>query len=108
MPPVLAAMENEGIKVDTETLRKLSNDFSVRMGEFEAEAHRLAGRPFNLGSPKQIGEVLYGEMGLASKRVTATGAQGTDASVLEELAAQGHELPRVLLAWRQLSTLKGT
>ncbi|MCX7588673.1 DNA polymerase I, partial [Phenylobacterium sp. 58.2.17] len=108
MPPVLAAMENEGIKVDTETLRKLSNDFSVRMGEFEAEAHRLAGRPFNLGSPKQIGEVLYGEMGLASKRVTATGAQGTDASVLEELAAQGHELPRVLLDWRQLSKLKGT
>ena len=108
MPPVLAAMENEGIKVDTDTLRKLSNDFSVRMGEFEAEAHRLAGRPFNLGSPKQIGEVLYGEMGLASKRLTATGAQGTDASVLEELAAQGHELPRVLLDWRQLSKLKGT
>lgn len=108
MPPVLAQMENEGIKVDTETLRKLSNDFSVRMGELELEAHRLAGRPFNLGSPKQIGEVLYGEMGLASKRLTATGAQGTDASVLEELAAQGHELPRVLLDWRQLSKLKGT
>ncbi|MBA4011342.1 MAG: DNA polymerase I [Phenylobacterium sp.] len=108
MPPVLAAMENEGIKVDTDALRKLSYDFAVRMGEFEAQAHRLAGRPFNLGSPKQIGEVLYGEMGLASKRVTATGAQGTDASVLEELAAQGHELPRVLLDWRQLSKLKGT
>ncbi|HEX5376928.1 MAG TPA: DNA polymerase I, partial [Phenylobacterium sp.] len=108
MPAVLAQMENEGIKVDTQTLRRLSHDFSVRMSEFEAEAHRLAGRPFNLGSPKQIGEVLYGEMGLASKRLTATGAQGTDASVLEELAAQGHELPRVLLDWRQLSKLKGT
>lgn len=108
MPAVLAQMENEGIKVDIETLRRLSHDFSVRMSEFEAQAHKLAGRPFNLGSPKQIGEVLYGEMGLASKRVTATGAQGTDASILEELAAEGHELPRVLLDWRQLSKLKGT
>jgi DNA polymerase-1 len=108
MPAVLAKMENEGIRVDPDQLARLSHDFSIRMTEFEAEAHRLAGRPFNLGSPKQIGEVLYGEMGLASKRLTATGAQGTDASVLEELAAQGHELPRVLLDWRQLSKLKGT
>ncbi len=108
MPAVLAQMENAGIRVDPDVLRQLSNDFSVRMVELEAEAHRLAGHPFNLGSPKQIGEVLYGEMGLASKRLTATGAQGTDASVLEELAAQGHELPRVLLDWRQLSKLKGT
>ncbi|WP_312166404.1 DNA polymerase I [Phenylobacterium sp.] len=108
MPPVLAQMENEGIKVDTETLRKLSNDFSVRMGELEAEAHRIAGRPFNLGSPKQIGELLFQEMGLASGKITATGAASTDASMLEDLAAQGHELPRVLLDWRQLSKLKGT
>jgi DNA polymerase-1 len=108
MPAVLAKMENAGIRVDPDQLARLSHDFSIRMTELEAEAHRLAGRPFNLGSPKQIGEVLYGEMGLASKRLTATGAQGTDASVLEELAAQGHELPRVLLDWRQLSKLKGT
>ena len=108
MPPVLAMMENHGIKVDPEQLRKLSNDFSVRMGELEAEAHRLAGRPFNLGSPKQIGELLFQEMGLASRRTTATGAASTDASMLEDLAAQGHELPRVLLDWRQLSKLKGT
>jgi len=78
------------------------------MGELEVEAHSLAGRPFNLGSPKQVGEVLYGEMGLTSRRTTATGAQGTDASVLEDLAAEGHALPRVLLDWRQLSKLKGT
>ncbi|HEY9233696.1 MAG TPA: DNA polymerase I, partial [Phenylobacterium sp.] len=108
MPAVLAQMENEGIKVDTDTLRKLSNDFSVRMGELEIEAHRLAGRPFNLGSPKQIGEVLFQEMGMASGKITATGAASTDASMLEDLAAQGHELPRVLLDWRQLSKLKGT
>jgi DNA polymerase-1 len=108
MPPVLADMENAGVRVDPERLRRLSNDFSVRMGELEAEAHRLAGHPFNLGSPKQVGEVLYGQMGLESRRTTATGAQGTDASVLEELAAEGHALPRVLLDWRQLSKLKGT
>jgi len=108
MPAVLAKMECEGIKVDPDRLRQLSNDFSIRMGELEVEAHKLAGRPFNLGSPKQIGEVLYQEMGLASGRTTATGASSTDASVLEELAVQGHALPRVLLDWRQLSKLKGT
>jgi DNA polymerase-1 len=105
---VLADMEVAGIAVDPEHLRRLSNDFSLRMAEFEAKAHELAGRPFNLGSPKQVGEVLYQEMGLAPKRTTASGASSTDASVLEELAAQGHELPRVLLDWRQLSKLKGT
>jgi DNA polymerase-1 len=108
MAAVLAKMECEGIKVDPDRLRQLSNEFSVRMGELEIEAHALAGRPFNLGSPKQIGEVLYQEMGLASGRTTATGASSTDASVLEDLAAQGHALPRVLLDWRQLSKLKGT
>jgi DNA polymerase-1 len=108
MPKVLVEMELEGVKVDPDRLRQLSNDFSVRMGELEAEAHRLAGRPFNLGSPKQIGDVLFKEMGLASGKMTATGALSTDASMLEDLAAQGHELPRVLLDWRQLSKLKGT
>ena len=78
------------------------------MAELEAEAHGLAGRPFNLGSPKQIGDMLFGEMGLAGGKKTATGAWSTDASVLEDLAAQGHELPRMLLDWRQLSKLKGT
>jgi len=108
LPKVLVEMELAGVKVDPEQLRLLSNDFGVRMAELETEAHRLAGRPFNLGSPKQIGEVLFKEMGLASGRMTATGAMSTDASMLEELAAQGHELPRVLLDWRQLSKLKGT
>ena len=106
-PVVVEARENEGIKVDTETLRKLSNDFSVRMGEFEAEAHRLAGRPFNVGSPRQIGEILFGEMNLPGGKKTASGQWGTDASVLEDLA-QNHPLPRTILDWRQLSKLKGT
>jgi DNA polymerase-1 len=108
MPQVLVDMELAGVKIDPDQLRVLSNDFSVRMGELEARAHELAGRPFNLGSPKQIGEILFQEMGLASGRTTATGAQSTDASMLEDLAAQGHALPRVLLDWRQLSKLKGT
>jgi len=108
MPKVLVEMELAGIKVDPDRLRVLSNDFSIRMGELELEAHRVAGRPFNLGSPKQIGDILFTEMGLASGKKTGTGAMSTDASMLEDLALQGHELPRILLDWRQLSKLKGT
>jgi DNA polymerase-1 len=108
MPKVLVGMELAGVKVDPDQLRKLSYDFANRMGELEAEAHREAGRPFNLGSPKQIGDLLFTEMGLDAKRTTATGAQSTDASMLEDLAAQGHALPRIILDWRQLSKLKGT
>ncbi|MGI9170830.1 MAG: DNA polymerase I, partial [Caulobacteraceae bacterium] len=108
MPPVLAQMECHGVRVDSDRLRRLSHDFSLRMADFEAQAHALAGRPFNLGSPKQIGDVLFAEMGLAGGRKTATGVWSTDSGVLENLAAQGHALPRVLLDWRQLSKLKGT
>ncbi|HEX7760136.1 MAG TPA: DNA polymerase I [Caulobacteraceae bacterium] len=108
MPAVLAEMEGHGVRVDPERLRLLSNDFSLRMVEFEAQAQALAGRPFNLGSPKQIGDVLFGEMNLPGGKKTATGVWSTDASVLEDLAAQGHALPRTLLDWRQLSKLKGT
>ncbi|HUZ12052.1 MAG TPA: DNA polymerase I [Caulobacteraceae bacterium] len=108
LPPVLARMEGAGIRIDPAELRRLSHDFSLRMAELEAEAQRLVGRPFNLGSPKQIGDVLFGELGLAGGRKTATGVWSTDAGVLEDLAGQGHALPRVLLDWRQLSKLKGT
>jgi DNA polymerase-1 len=107
LPPVLAAMENDGIRVDPETLRRLSNEFSMRMVQFEARAQELVGRPFNLGSPKQIGDVLFGEMQLKGGKKTATGQWSTDSDVLEALALE-HELPRVLLDWRQLSKLKGT
>ncbi len=108
MPPVLARMECHGVRVDPDRLRHLSHDFSMRMAEYEAQAQVLAGRPFNLGSPKQIGDVLFAEMGLAGGKKTATGVWSTDAGVLDDLAAQGHVLPRVLLDWRQLSKLKGT
>jgi DNA polymerase I len=108
LPQVLADMECAGIKIDPDFLRRLSSEFALRMADFETEATKLVGRPFNLGSPKQIGDVLFGEMGLPGGKKTATGAWGTDASVLDELAAQGHALPRLLLDWRQLSKLKGT
>ncbi len=108
MPPVLAQMECEGVRVDPDRLRHLSHDFSMRMAEYEKEAQALAGRPFNLGSPKQIGDVLFGDMGIPGGKKTATGVWSTDAAVLEYLAVQGHALPRVLLDWRQLSKLKGT
>lgn len=108
LPAVLAEMECAGVRIDPDALRRLSQDFAVRMAEMEAEAHRLVGHPFNLGSPKQIGDILFGEMGLPGAKRTATGAWATDVSVLEELAAQGHALPRLLLDWRQLSKLKGT
>jgi DNA polymerase-1 len=107
MPAVLADMELEGIRVDPDRLRRLSHEFGMKMVELEAAAHDLAGRPFNLGSPKQIGDILFGEMALPGGKKTATGQWGTDASVLEELALT-HDLPRTLLDWRQLSKLKGT
>jgi DNA polymerase-1 len=108
LPAVLARMERAGIRIDPDRLRVLSNDFAIRMADLEAEAQTLAGRPFNLGSPKQIGDVLFGELGLPGGKKTATGVWSTDASVMDQLAEQGHALPRVLLDWRQLSKLKGT
>jgi DNA polymerase-1 len=105
---VLAAMERRGIKVDPAMLRALSADFAGRMAELEASAHRLAGLAFNLGSPKQLGEILFDEQGLESARKTRTGSHGTAAGILEGLAAQGHELPKTVLDWRQLQKLTGT
>ncbi|WP_254063157.1 DNA polymerase I [Caulobacter sp. S45] len=108
MPPVLAAMECHGIKVDPDRLRALSHEFGIKMVEAEARAHQLAGHPFNLGSPKQIGDVLFGELGLPGAKRTATGAWSTDVKVMEDLAEQGHDLPRAILDWRQIAKLKNT
>ncbi|HTK34392.1 MAG TPA: DNA polymerase I [Caulobacteraceae bacterium] len=108
LPPVLADMECAGIRVDPERLRQLGHEFAMKMVELEAQAHRQAGRPFNLGSPKQIGDILYGEMGMQGGKKTATGAWATDVKVLEDLAEQGFELPRTIVDWRQVAKLKGT
>ncbi|WP_142850155.1 DNA polymerase I [Telmatospirillum sp. J64-1] len=106
--PVLAAMEREGIKVDAAELKALSEDFGRRLATFEEEIHKLAGRTFNIGSPKQLGEILFDELGLPGGKKSKTGAYSTGADILENLAAQGHDLPARVLDWRQLAKLKST
>jgi len=106
--PVLADMEREGITIDPDLLRKLSNDFAQQMAGLEQEIAKLAGESFNVGSPKQLGDILFGKMGLPGGQKTKTGAWSTDASVLEDLAAQGHDLPKKVLDWRTLAKLRGT
>jgi DNA polymerase-1 len=105
---VLMAMEQAGIMIDAEDLRAMSKDFEARMAVIEQEIHRLAGEPFNVASAKQLGEVLFDRMGLIGGKRMKTGAWGTDASVLQALAEQGHELPARVLEWRQLAKLKST
>ena len=106
--PVLARMESRGIAIDRVILSRLSGEFAQGMARLEAEIHGLAGEPFNLGSPKQLGDILFGKMGLPGAKKTATGAWSTSVSVLEELAEQGHSLPARIIEWRQLSKLKST
>jgi len=108
LAPVLMAMERAGVLVDKATLARLSARFAERMGVLEGEIHKLAGTTFNLGSPKQLGEILFDRMSLPGGRRTATGAWSTDSDVLEELAAQGHDIPKKLMDWRQLQKLRGT
>jgi DNA polymerase-1 len=107
--PVLADMEMAGVRVDTDALSRLSGLFAQRMAALEDEIHALAGGAFNVGSPKQLGEVLFDRLGLpGGVKGDKTGAYVTDADTLEQLAAQGHDLPARVLDWRQLSKLKGT
>jgi DNA polymerase-1 len=104
---VVASMERHGIKVDRTELMRLSADFGERMAEYEKQIHVLAGGVFNIGSPKQLGEVLFDKLGLPGGKKGKNGAYGTDAGILEDLAAT-HELPRRVLDWRQLAKLKST
>ncbi|MEO0994597.1 MAG: DNA polymerase, partial [Pseudomonadota bacterium] len=106
--PVLAEMERAGIKVDRDELARQSSRFAQKMAELEEEIHTLAGRSFNVGSPKQLGEILFDEMSLEGGKKGKTGAWGTGADVLETLAAQGHDLPARVLDWRQVSKLRST
>ncbi|KZY33301.1 DNA polymerase I, partial [Roseovarius sp. HI0049] len=105
--PVLAQMERHGIQVDRDTLSRMSGKFAQKMAQLEEEIHTLAGRKFNVGSPKQLGEILFDEMGLEGGKKGKTGAYATGADVLEDLATM-HELPARILDWRQLSKLKST
>jgi DNA polymerase-1 len=106
--PVLALMERTGIKVERAALSSLSGSFAQSLARLEDEIRELAGEDFNIGSPKQLGEILFDKMSLPGGRRTKTGAWSTDASALEELAAEGHELPRKVLDWRLLAKLKST
>ncbi|HEU0222057.1 MAG TPA: DNA polymerase I [Paracoccaceae bacterium] len=106
--PVLAEMEMHGVKIDRDRLAGLSSRFAQSMARLEEEIRTLAGERFNIGSPKQLGDILFGRMGLPGGDRTKTGAWATPAGVLEQLAAEGHELPARVLDWRQLSKLKST
>ena len=105
---VLARMEAEGILVDPDVLKKLSNEFATAGAAIEAQVYELAGERFNIGSPKQLGDILFGRMQLPGGRKTATGAWSTDSDALEDLATQGIELARKVLDWRQLAKLRST
>ena len=106
--PVLMDMERAGIKVDEAELRRMSADFAERMAAMETEIHAMAGRPFSLGSAKQLGEILFDEQKLPGGKRLASGAWGTDVFLLQSLADQGHELPARIIDWRQLSKLRST
>jgi len=109
--PLVAAlvdMEEAGIKVDRDVLARLSARFADKMAVLEKDIHNLAGEDFNIGSPKQLGEILFDKMGLEGGKKTKTGAWATPHDVLEGLAARGHDLPARVLEWRGLSKLKST
>ncbi|MGD0531622.1 MAG: DNA polymerase I [Methyloceanibacter sp.] len=108
LQPVLALMERTGVKVERATLATLSGSFAQALARLEDEIKELAGEDFNVGSPKQLGGILFDKMSLPGGKRTKTGAWGTDASVLEELAVAGHDLPRKVLEWRLLAKLKST
>jgi DNA polymerase-1 len=106
--PVLVRMEREGIKVDRDELARMSKEFADGIAGFEAEIHALAGQPFTVGSPKQLGEILFGKMGLKGGKKGKSGDYSTDVTVLEKLAGEGIEIAGKVLEWRQLSKLKST
>ncbi len=106
--PVLARMERRGISIDRQVLSRLSGEFAQKQGALEAEIETLAGQPVNPGSPKQLGDILFGKMNLPGGTKTKTGQWATGARLLEDLADEGHEFPRRILDWRQVSKLRST
>ncbi len=111
--PVLAAMERAGVKVDADHLKRLSGEFAQEMARLEAEVQALAGQPFSLGSPRQLGDILFGKLGLAGGKKGKSGAFSTDVNELERIAAEAHgetagEIATKVLEWRQFSKLRST
>ena len=108
MVNLLAKMEIEGIKINSSFLKELSKKFDNKIKKLEKEIFSIAKREFNIGSPKQLGEILYNELKIATIKKTKKGGFATSAAVLEDLAFKGHKLPRIVLDWRQLTKLKNT
>ncbi len=106
--PVLSSMEQEGIAVDASILRRLSNDFAIKIAHLETEIHSLADAEFNIASPKQLGEILFEKLGFEGGKKSKTGAWSTGADILDELAAKGSEIAQKVLDYRQLAKLKST
>ena len=108
MVKLLAKMEFNGIKVDAKHLQKLSTDFEKKLKKIEKDIFVIAGKEFNIGSPKQLGEIIYNDLKIAKLKKTKKGSLATNASVLEDLAFTGHKFPNLVLEWRQVSKLKNT
>lgn len=106
--PVLCDMESAGIKVDVMKLKELSRTFSKGLADLEGEIHHLAGQPFNIASPKQLGEILFDVLKLEGGVLGKSGSYGTNVDVMEKLSAEGHLIADKVLQWRQLSKLKST
>ncbi len=108
MIKLLSKLESNGIKVDDLYLKKLSKNFEERLKNIEKDIYSIAGKNFNIGSPKQLGEIIYNELKIAKLKKTKKGSLATSASILEDLALKGHKFPRKVLQWRQISKLKNT
>jgi len=108
MVKLLSKLEYNGIKVDDLYLKKLSKNFEKKLKKIEKEIYSIAGKEFNIGSPKQLGEIIYNELKIAKLKKTKKGSLATNAKVLEDLALSGHKFPKEILEWRQLSKLKNT
>ncbi|MDB9796068.1 DNA polymerase, partial [Pelagibacteraceae bacterium] len=108
MVRLLSKLEFNGIKVDANYLKKLSSQFEKKLKKIEKGIYALAGREFNIGSPKQLGEIIYNELKIAKLKKTKKGSLATNANILEDLAFTGHKFPNLVLEWRQVSKLKNT
>ena len=108
MIKILAKLETSGIKVDDVYLKKLSKKFEERLIKIEKEIYKITGKEFNIGSPKQLGEIIYNELKIAKLKKTKKGSLATSAKILEDLAMTGHKFPNLVLEWRQVSKLKST
>ena len=108
MIKLLAKLETNGIKIDDKYLKKLSKKFEERLKTIEKKIYKISGKEFNIGSPKQLGEVIYNDLKIAKLKKTKKGSLATNAKILEDLALTGHKFPNLILEWRQVSKLKST